>query len=307
MKIEQLLVQHFYQHRQITLQGLGTFSLAADITLPADGEKDTILPENAISYQYDPKATEDNELISFIVQQTRKIRPLASADLDSYLVLGKQFLNIGKPFVIEGMGMLEKNQLGEYEFKQGAYSNTKIETAPAALKEKDKADERMSFAAPSPRPSGMKPFLRYGLVGVLLIAVAATAWYFLHKRGDSGKTAVNTTDTVSTPPPVVVKKDSAPVTTTVSPVPAKDSAQALAPAADGYTFRVVFKVTNNKAAALARMDDLIRRGHQVIMYTTDSVTFKLAEPYKLPLADTAHVRDSLNKFYYSNKAYIELH
>lgn len=108
MKIEQLLVQHFYQHRQITLQGLGTFTLSPDIALPADNDKDSNLPENAISFVYNPRAQEDDELISFIVQQTRKIRPLASADLDSYLVLGKQFLNIGKPFTIEGLGQLEK-------------------------------------------------------------------------------------------------------------------------------------------------------------------------------------------------------
>ena len=45
----------------------------------------------------------------------------ASADLDSYLVLGKQFLNIGKPFIIEGLGVLEKSQQGDYEFRQGFF------------------------------------------------------------------------------------------------------------------------------------------------------------------------------------------
>src|SRR6476619_97240 len=107
MKIEQLLVQHFYIAKQVTLQGIGTFTLSPDFIVPAETDKDIVLPENAVSFQYNPRATEDEALIDYIVQQTRKIKPLASADLESYLVLGKQFLNIGKPFKIEGVGILE--------------------------------------------------------------------------------------------------------------------------------------------------------------------------------------------------------
>lgn len=98
MKIEQLLVQHFYKTREVTLQGIGTFSLSPDFVMPMENDKDASIPENAISFTYDSRAAEDDALINYIVEQTRKMKPLASADLDSYLVLGKQFLNIGKPF-----------------------------------------------------------------------------------------------------------------------------------------------------------------------------------------------------------------
>ncbi|MFN8243206.1 MAG: hypothetical protein U0X40_04045 [Ferruginibacter sp.] len=299
MKIEQLLVQHFYQHRQITLQGLGTFTLSPDIALPADNDKDSNLPENAISFVYNPRAQEDDELISFIVQQTRKIRPLASADLDSYLVLGKQFLNIGKPFTIEGLGQLEKNQNGEYQFRQGHYSNARIEAAPAALREKAD-DQHVSFAAPAPRSSGFKPILKYGLIAIGLVGMATAAWFVLKNRKAQKNTVASEQPQ---PAPAPVKTDTAAVTT--APAVKKDSLAA--PVTDGYTFRIVFKETINKAAALARMDDLTRRGHHVIMFTKDSLTYKLAEPFKLPLTDTAHIRDSLNKFYYSNKAYVEVY
>ena len=136
MKIEQLLVQHFYNNREITLQGMGTFKLSPDFVLPMENDKEVVMPENAIDFQYNPKATEDETLIDFIVQQTRKIKPLASADLDSYLVLGKQFLNIGKPFNIEGVGILEKNMQGDLVFSQGHHTSSKMEAAPVALKEK---------------------------------------------------------------------------------------------------------------------------------------------------------------------------
>jgi hypothetical protein len=76
--------------------------------------------------------------------------------------------------------------------------------------------------------------------------------------------------------------------------------------AEHYTFRVVFKETVDLAAAKARMKELISRNHKVIMYTRDSLFFKLAEPFSLPLSDTGRIKDSLNKYYYNGKAYIEL-
>jgi hypothetical protein len=55
------------------------------------------------------------------------------------------------------------------------------------------------------------------------------------------------------------------------------------------------------------MIDLVSRKHNVIMYTSDSLLYKLAEPFKLPLSDTTRIKDSLNKFYYRGKAFIELY
>ena len=110
MKIEQLIVQHLYSHKQVTLQGIGTIFLNPAITLPTEGDKDFLLPENAFSFEFNLKSTEDDALINYIVEHTRKIKPLASADLESYLILSKQFLNIGKPIVIEGVGTIQKSQ-----------------------------------------------------------------------------------------------------------------------------------------------------------------------------------------------------
>ena len=65
------------------------------------------------------KPSEDNDLIDFIVQNTKKIKPLASADLDSFLTLGRQFLNIGKPFTIQNLGTLEKLKSGDLNLNPG--------------------------------------------------------------------------------------------------------------------------------------------------------------------------------------------
>lgn len=296
MKIEQLLVQHFYNCREVTLQGMGTFSLSPDFVMPKENDKDADIPDNAISFTYNARATEDDALISFIVEQTRKMKSLAAADLDSYLALGKQFLHIGKPFKIEGIGMLVKNQQGQLEFTKGMGFLSKLETGPAALKEKTETAE-ISFA------SEARPSSRNSKKGILAAAIIISigllgivAWYFLFRDNDKLSSPVAVAATTDTLQAVVPKKD-----TVALPVPLKP-----APANDGYTFKVVFLVTTDSGAAASRMNTLIARKHQVIMYKQDSTRYRLAEPFTVPLTDTARIKDSLNRYYYSGKGFIEL-
>jgi hypothetical protein len=292
MKIEHLLVQHFYNCGEVTLQGMGTFTLSPDFVMPKENDKDAEIPDNAISFQYNLRATADEALIDYIVQQTRKMKSLAAADLDSYLMLGKQFLNIGKPFMVEGMGMLTKNQQGELEFTKGHTFNSKIEASAPALKEKAENPE-ISFATEGKPPGNKKGLLIAALI-IGLGLIGTTAWYFLSNK--------NNTETITAP---VLNADTAKTDTakldSIRVLPAKPVQPT-----DGYSFKVVFLVTPDSAAAVARMNVLTTRGHKIIMYKKDSVNYRLAEPFTLPLTDTTHIKDSLNSFYYLGKAFIEL-
>jgi hypothetical protein len=295
MKIEQLLVQHFYNNREVTLQGMGTFTLSPDFVMPKDNDKDGEIPDNAISFEYNDKATEDDALINYIVQQTRKMKSLAAADLDSYLVLGKQFLNIGKPFKIDGVGMLVKNQQGELEFTKGSTFHAKLENTPATLKEA-RVNPEISFTSEAKKTEGgNKSGLMIAGIIIILGLIGTTVWYFF----------IRNTNPDAEPATVEVKADTAKVTTSAADTVALKSTPTIA-AGDGYTFKVVFMQTANLAAARSRMNVLTARNHKVIMYKTDSVTYRLAEPFTLPLADTARIKDSLNRFYYLGKAFIQL-
>lgn len=301
MKIEQLLVQHFYNNREVTLQGMGTFTLSPDFVLPMETDKDVVMPENAISFTYNSKATEDEALINFIVHQTRKIKPLASADLDSYLMLGRQFLNIGKPFKIEGLGIIEKNQQGDYEFKQGHFANSKLEAALTELKEK--AEDDISFAAIR-NPSGI-PGKNILLIcaSVVLLAIAGwAAWYFFNRKNERPPDVI--TEPQKPLPSSTLPKD------TAKPVVTKTDTTVTVPSAanttGGYTFKIVFRENLDKTSAISKMNDLVSRGHKVIMYTKDSIYYKLAEPFTRPISDTARIRDSLNRFFYNGRAHVEL-
>lgn len=302
MKIEHLIVQHLFKNRSVTLQDIGTFHLAADAPLPDESNAGYTLPENAVRFEFDKKAKQDDALIDFIVTQTRKIKPLASSDLESYSILAKQFLNIGKPFPIEGLGVLQKNQEGIYEFTQGNYVHAKLEAAPALLKEK--AENEISFSATtSPREKQKsKSWLLIGILLLLFITAGVLYYFFKKSNKDSG-----------TEPVVIdnITVDSIPhnnpdTTIKLQAVPA-DSSKPLTTAVktDSFNFKIVLKEYPNKLLAEKAYNKLTSYGHKLLIYPKDSTVYKIAMPFMNPLSDTTRMRDSLRRFFQGNP-YVEI-
>jgi len=299
MKIEQLIVQQLYNSKKVSIQDIGTFTLSPDVALPSENDKDAVMPENAVSFIFDKKAKQDDDLISFIVSQTRKIKPLATSDLESYSILAKQFLNIGKPFPIEGLGVLQKTQAGDYEFIQGQSINAKLEAAPALLKEK--TEEEISFSTPPREQPGTKKWL-WIILFVLIAAAGATLYYFLKKDNKEEKLAEQVTPVTDT----LAKKDSIIKTTDTASLikPVVPDSTAAVVKNDGYTFKVVIKEYQNKDVAQKAYDKYTTYGHKLLLYTLDSVTYKIAMPFNSPLSDTLHAKDSLRVFF-NARTYIE--
>lgn len=289
MKLENFLAQHLYNSKSLILQGIGKFELADDFVAPQEGDKDFIMPDNAISFSYNGRAIEDDALVSYIVQQTKKIRPLASADLDSYLTLGKQFLNIGKPFNIEGIGSLEKNQGGEYFFKQGHYINQKVESTLANATLKENIANEISFAS-KPKESKLNKKIIFAIAAVILIPLLIWGVFKLvtmqnkaepvHIQAPISQPTVNIPDTL--------QKDS------TSKAPTQPSVTNL------NGFEVVIKEYNTAAKANERLDALKKAGHNVSVFTTDSIKYKIALQVSKPLADSVYVLDSLRRFFGGN-------
>ncbi len=305
MKIEHLLVQHFYNAKQVTLQGVGTFNLSPDFIMPFDNDKkDTSIPPDTISFHYNPKATEDDALITYIIQQTRKIKPLASSDLESYIMLATQFLNIGKPFIIDGIGVLEKNQSGEYQFtQQGQYLNAKAEDAPVQIREK--SDEDISFASQA-KPNGNNKKIFVLLASFLALGVIIWgAWYFLSEKKNTPAV-----EALQATPPVAVQPDTAKIDTaklTVQQKPDSIAAKPVIPsAANDYSFKIVIKNYPSLIAAQKAYSRLTSYGYKLLLYTADSITYKLAMPFTRPLSDTTYARDSVRNRLFGGKPYVEL-
>ena len=259
MKIEQLIVQYLYNNKTVTLQDIGSFTISPDIIIPADNDKQEVLPDGAISYEYNPKAKMDEGLVEFVMQQTRKIRPLAASDLESYSILSKQFLNIGKPMIIEGLGTLLKNQFGEYVFNQSHLSNSRLE--PAAQPIKEKIDEDISFSSPGAKQSSKKG-LAITLSIILIGLIVGALYYFLKKEDTAVQKTEPVTNTVSETPIINNNTDTTKKDSTVKPV--ADSTKQIAKVNDGYTFKVVIKEYPTRAAAQKAYTRLTNYGHTII-------------------------------------------
>ena len=302
MKIEQLIVQYLYNNKEVTLKDIGTFTISHDVVIPSDNDKQSVLPPDSISFVHNDKAPLDENLVDFIMQQTRKIKPLATSDLESYSILSKQFLNIGKPMMVGGLGTLLKNQQGEYEFSQANTTNARLE--PLQPQKQDVEKPQISFSSPQKKQTSKKGFA--AALIVLLVLLVGTGLYYLLKHTtkdvDTQKIA-ETTDTVAKAvAPVQAKIDTVKIDSVKKPV--ADTMRTLKN--DGYSFKVIIKEYPNKDAAQRALTRLTNYGHTIIMSTSDSVHYKLAIPFTSALSDTLKAKDSLSKFFQA-KTTIDLH
>ncbi len=300
MKIEQLVVQYLYSNKKVTLQDIGTFTISSDVVIPSENDKDTALPEDSINFVCDKKAQPDEGLIAYIMSHTRKIRPLATSDLESYIMLHTQFLNIGKPLILEGVGTLQKAQTGEYAFTQAGTSHVIYEELPKAITEKQ--NEKITFATPARERSataGKGPL--WIILGVLVVAIGIAVYYFIHK--DSGDKKTNNVAVAIDTPNTHPNMDTA----SVAAKRLQDSITAINAkpvVADSNSFYIVIKDYPDQGKAQKGYDRLTSYGNKVILTIKDS-TYKVRMPFRTLLSDTLRVRDSLDKFF-GAKTRIEL-
>ena len=296
MKTEQLIVQYLYSNKKVTLQDIGVFNITSEIIIPEDSDKDIVLPADTIQFVYDPKAPVDDGLVAFIMESTRKIKPLAYSDLESFIILNKQFLNIGKPLVFEGMGTLQKTQGGDYAFTQAATSHVTTEELPKIITEKLK--EKITFATPQKEKNGAgNKNVLWLLFAVIIVLGTVAAIFFFNKNKADEKTLASTENAVTDTLPVV-KKDTV-LRQNVSVPPVTNALK------DSNTFFVVIKEYTDFATAEKSLKRYLSFGNKVVLTTKDSVIYKLRIPFTKPLNDTVRVKDSLSKFFQS-KAYVEL-
>jgi hypothetical protein len=296
VKIEQLFVQYLYIRKKVTLQGIGTFTLDPAVVLPAenDKEKDFVMPENAFQFEYNLKAGEDEGLVKYIVEHTSKILPLASADLDSYAMLAKQFLNIGKPLVIEGVGTVQKSQEGNYQFIPGHFITPKIDDYPKQLREK--RDESVSFESEA-KVNNSRRNLLIIIVGLAIVLSGLVLYYWLNNnKGIEPQSPAPETEKVIAPGTDTIVKITIDSNRSIAPPVIKT---------DSNNFKIVLKNYGDSIAAAKAFKRLSYYGHKLEVIKVDSVKWELAMPFKSPLSDTLRAKDSLRRFFGGNP-YIKL-
>lgn len=304
LKLAPILAQFLYTHKRLDLPGLGSFLLDPSvITEPENSKQGKHSNLEGVSFETNTSIKEAPELIQFISAQTGKIKALAAADLDSHLSLAQQFLNIGKPFMLEGIGSLEKNSRGEFSFRSGQMlsvpmkDNSVKEKSSAQPTEESAGDYKSVFYLPKTKTTWRKP------IAVLLLGagLAFAIW--------GGYTVYKRTTAKNNKAPVEKKNDeNVLVQDTSTSLQQKDSTINLAPIAvtpaGNYKFIIETAV---KERALSRFGKLKSFGLNVQMETKDSASFKLFFILPAAIADTARMIDSLRGIYTpaGSRAHIE--
>lgn len=283
MKIEQIIVQYLYTSKKVTLQGIGTFTLDPSVLLPMgnEKEKDIEMPENAFQFTFNPKSTEDKGLVDCIVQNTGKMFPLASSDLESYVTLAKQFLNIGKPLVIEGVGTIQKTQQGDYQFIPGHFITPKIDDIPKQLREK--RDESISFESQT-KVNNSRRNIQFAAAGFVVILLGLAVYYLMRE-------IISEPQTIKTESVMKVDSIKPTIIDTVT------ASSIITPKKDSFNFKIILKKYPSSAAVKTAYDRLTSYGHKLIIIQIDSVNYELAIPFKTPLLDTLRAKDSLREFF----------
>lgn len=293
MKLAPLLAQYLYIHKRLDLPGLGTFFLDPSVTIEQENSRQAKPPViDGITFENNTALKESPGLIQFISSQTGKIKALAAADLESHLGLAQQFINIGKPFLFDGIGNLSKIRSGEFIFSPGQVLAEKfIEQQAKEINRGDASEEatvdyKSVFYTPKPKMKWAKPVT----ILLLLVGVGLAIWggYTVYKRTSANEeTMVSTTDsnkdngneTILLPDSVVVTpKDSVVVTTQRLPA---------------GTVKFILE-TANAGRAFPRFNKLKTFQWNVQLETKDSLSYKIFMLLPVAAADTARVLDSLS-------------
>ena len=314
MKVDNLLGPYLYQYKKLFLPGIGLFTLDDKAVLPDDTAKIKSAIEG-ISFSLKTGNQLDDSLIQYIKQETGKMKALAEADLHSYIATAFQYLNIGKSFYFEGIGTLQKNKDNNYIFTAGTVIPQKIEEGPGRYSESSRKSTYNSDPEGKTGASFNAGKLLLALGVLATLALIGWGGYYLYSKNTSDTTADLKTE--NKPLPV---QDTTVATTTAIPDSSgkrpdsmdthvkKDTTvktELVAAPSGGYKF--IFETTARKARALKRYDQLKdvvvlkNYNNKVGLETPDSVSFKLYTIVACAAADTSHVKDQLNAWYYGTK------
>lgn len=309
MKIAPILARYLYTQKQLDLPGIGTFTLDGSAEVSTDNsrqQKPTVL--EGVSFEPNNSVKEPPDLIEFISTHTGKIKALASADLDSHLELAKQFLNIGKPFLFEGIGTLSRVK-GQYSFAPGTTIHEPArepQSRNSSAYEEQPADYKDVLYHKKKETAWKKPLIF--LLTVVGVGLAVWGGYKVYKSTGSKNSNVADNSQVQKPLPVNTNEDTASTQLSNTDTNVLASQQIMPPATLPAGMWKFVVETANRDRALKRYAKLQAIGvKSVQMETKDSLTFKIYFALSAAVPDTARIIDSLRRNYTpaGNKAFVE--
>jgi nucleoid DNA-binding protein len=290
VKFDDLLAQYLYEKKSLQLQGIGTFELDKNVSLPNEQDKQIYYPIEGLTFIYNTKDVTNEDLVTFLVKRLGKIQPLVRSDLDSYLSNIKQFINIGKPYTIEGIGTLHKNNQGTYEFTPGNFLPVKEELSP----KRESGEHSIHPSERKPKRSGSNSGKGFALALVIIASIAALGgigWgiytFFLSDEAN----AENIENTL----PSNRQWDSASQTSG-----SDTTTSSFQNTSDTVRYKMIFESTPLLSRVNTRTAFLRKEGMTVGVDTSRAenvVRYKMYIPVKALAADTTRIKDSLFRIF----------
>jgi hypothetical protein len=299
LKISPCIALYLQEKKNLNLEGFGRFYLDSTQVLPDPTEKGGVIVP--ASYDYTPTVPTDPEFIDFVIKETGKIRPLAIADLETYISLAKQLLNISKPFVIDGVGTLVKTTAGHYEFISGNYEPPKISTDDREKRlrqAKEVNREAVNYEnrrAKEKSTAANKGLLKKVLgIFILLLILGGAGWAVYNFILKKDKNAVEQSNKTVTP----IQTETVTNATNTDTSKKTDTSKLTALATPVINGQIQYKVVVNvldRQKAQERFKKLNEWGSKPIMYTKDSTNFKIAFLVRSLPQDSVKIKDSIQR------------
>ncbi|MBG9378190.1 hypothetical protein I5907_18270 [Panacibacter sp. DH6] len=275
-----LIRDYIYEHRQVSFEKVG--ELVMEGHSPADPA--------SFKFTYNKRAATTPELIVYIAEKTGKNKALIASDIESFVELMRQFMNIGKPYELEGVGMFKLGSSGTYEFAPFDPSHRKEEPR------KQKMKQEAPLMVKKSSNKGVLTFIALLIVlGVLGVVGWGTYKLFLEKSTANAEPSAAVEDTAAQVIQTPVVHDSA---TVVKDSVSRPDSAVIAATGDSAFYKFVHETTTSAARAYQRTNALKAFKHPSFVDSTkkDTVTYyTLYLRYKLKTADTTVMRDSLQK------------
>ncbi len=284
-KFDAIIANYLYRHKSMELEQIGSFTLDSSFVLPPEAEKSAFFPLEGIKFTYNRQAQNSPELMDYIVEQTGKIRSLISADFDSYLTEIRSFVNLGKPWVIAGIGTLQKIKDGSYELVPGQLSSERINTQYYVPEEENNEDEKVR------KRKWFVTFL-LAIAGLIVLGGLGFGIYTLFIKTSTPSAEVSTIE----PDTSVSVFDSANATRPDTATIRQDSL----PATDTVRYRAIFTVTKWRQKASTTLNYWNRTGVPAFMDSlimADTLRYRVFIYKRALPADTNKVKESLAKVF----------
>lgn len=276
MNIELLLRQYLYNHKTVTYPGIGKLVFGSNAQLPESLEKGEAFPLQDLNFTFNLNEGLDKDFIAFVSSQTGKIAPLATADVESYFMLSKQFINIGKSFVVEGIGAVDKQDNGTFAFTPGYFLPVSEASAaphkPLKIREAVPVMPKTETKKISPTLNKKPIFLIIGILFLGLVIYGVYRIAFAKKENAPGDT------------PIIAKD-----TATVLPKDTTNAVRPTQPVSVAAGFKAVVDQRFTRVAANVRAAKLRSFGHDAQVDSVAPANFLIY----IPVKDTTVSVDSL--------------